>query len=300
MVIDVMIIACPACKTRYAVPDSAIGAAGRSVRCAKCGHSWFQAGTDARGPIPAAPPAATPTAAAGPATSPQPAPAAAGATFAPEVPADPAPGVAAATDSGAWRAPEPGPDAPAEPESRAEPSAPPLAAPATRTAAEPVPADPDPADTASQFDHAPPFRPRRSPTRRWTIAAIGFALIALVAIGAITTYGLPGWLTPYGIGYTEPDLVIEFKAEDQRWRTLKNGTELFTASGAVINDSRRTQKVPPILIELRDAKDRIIYSSTFKLDRASLDPGERARFNQALVDVPRAAQSAEISWALGG
>jgi len=41
-----MIIACPACSTRYAVPDSAIGVDGRTVRCAKCRHSWFQEGPE--------------------------------------------------------------------------------------------------------------------------------------------------------------------------------------------------------------------------------------------------------------
>jgi len=38
-----MIIGCPACRTRYLVDEQALGGrAGRTVRCATCGHTWHQ------------------------------------------------------------------------------------------------------------------------------------------------------------------------------------------------------------------------------------------------------------------
>ncbi|HXS41561.1 MAG TPA: zinc-ribbon domain-containing protein [Stellaceae bacterium] len=37
-----MIVTCTSCSKRYLVDARALGMAGRNVRCANCGHSWFQ------------------------------------------------------------------------------------------------------------------------------------------------------------------------------------------------------------------------------------------------------------------
>lgn len=40
-----MLISCPNCATNFSVPDKALGPKGRTLKCAKCGHKWFQSAT---------------------------------------------------------------------------------------------------------------------------------------------------------------------------------------------------------------------------------------------------------------
>jgi predicted Zn finger-like uncharacterized protein len=44
-----MILTCPACSTRYQADETKFSPAGRTVRCAKCGHVWHQPAPELEG-----------------------------------------------------------------------------------------------------------------------------------------------------------------------------------------------------------------------------------------------------------
>jgi predicted Zn finger-like uncharacterized protein len=292
-----MIISCPACATRYVVPDSAIGAEGRTVRCAKCRHSWFQDGPELEGTAADGPAAAatvdhapTPKAAA-PQAAPRPAPTPGPAAHAPAERSD-----LPETEQPVEVAAPPEPVAPAIPvyDDAVEP-APPTG---VEAATAPEPDARDYGEEVSQFDYAPPFRPRRNMLRIWTAAAVLFAALALGTVAAVSYWGLPDWVPvsrpTFALG--QPDLVLDFPKDQQERRTLPNGTEFFGASGTVKNVGRETRAIPSVLIVLRDARNRIVYSWEIAPPKPRLAPGETVTINEAVTDVPRAAKFAEIGW----
>ena len=276
-----MIIACPACATRYVVPDSAIGIEGRTVRCAKCKHSWFQDGPDADrlaavqdipapSPAPPAPPPAPPRTSAAVYTDPAVADRGNRAPAAEEMP------------------PRDGPDF--------DETAPPYG-----DVQDDLPPPPKPEDERgpSRFDHAPPFRRRLNINRLWTWAAAIFAVIALGTVVAVNYVGVPEWVpvTRPLFGAAQPDLELSFPVEQQERRTLPNGTEFFGARIIVKNTARETRPIPPILIVLRDQRERQVYSWVVQPPQSSLAPGEDLTINEAVTDVPKSAVFADVGWA---
>jgi predicted Zn finger-like uncharacterized protein len=233
---DVMILECPECRTRYLVPDTAIGVDGRTVRCASCKHSWFQEGADMLDLVTRA--------------------------------AEPAPATGSAFQDSA-PAPEPESfhaEAPREPESY------------------------------DAFAHQPPFRPRRNPARRWTIAAIAAGLVMLIAAAGVLYSGAPGLAFQFGLPMGAPETPLKIVSKPIDHHDLDNGSEIFAISGNVVNPTNTRQQVPDIRAELRDEQGRLVYSWTIRPDAMVLPPRGQVAFNSAKLDVPVNAKRLVLSF----
>lgn len=300
-----MIIACPACSTRYVVPDNAIGVDGRTVRCAKCKHSWFQEGASAEDVVGSAKanPAAAPIAARESDSVP---------TSAGAQPAAPQMPEAERTERQPGAPQRAAEDAAVE--KRAENAT-------SRHRAPDFDETPPPSfseragngieaeyehegevhedDLVSRFDRSPPFGPRRNTLKLWTWAAAIFALLAAGAIFAMSRYGTPDWwpVDKPLFGEAQPDLSLSFPPEAQRWRELENKTWMFTARIEVTNNAREPRRLPPVLIVMLNEREDQIYSWVVQPPQPTLAPGETIAIDEARTDVPRGAVYADVGWA---
>jgi predicted Zn finger-like uncharacterized protein len=263
--IAAMILECTECHTRYLVPDTAVGAEGRTVRCANCKHSWFQ------------PPAPLDLSAGAETQAPPNAP-------------DPQPIAEVPPTPHATTAPMTSARATAQQSSAASTFVDPLVDPSV---------EPRRRRDYDAFAHRAPFKPRRNPARRWTAAAIVAGVSMLVGTGAILYTGAPGIAAQIGlpIGASESPLTLVHNPIDRR--VLSSGNELFSISGAVRNPTSESQRVPNIRAELRDAQGRRVYDWTIEPPNRVIAPGGSVEFNSARLDIPPNSNMLELTFASG-
>jgi predicted Zn finger-like uncharacterized protein len=268
-----MILSCPSCRARYVVPDSAIGAEGRKVRCANCRFSWFQEGPDpSPAPAPPAPrPATAQRTAPAPAQPPPPAASLARVPVRQPRPAIAPPPPPVAFEPGVWREEEP----------------------AAETQPEPIawaPAEPDPSD------EEPRRRPRRDPARMWTLAAILAALLMVGALAAIYFVGpqqIAAWV---GGGDAAGGERLRFTRRDVSREPLPTDKELLTVTGEITNVSSQVQRLPQIRAEVTDAEGRAIFRWMIAPPVTELQPGQAVTFSSASTDVPKGGRNLNLSF----
>lgn len=299
-----MLLVCPSCHTRYAVPDDAVGVDGRQVRCANCKHAWFQEG------------ALTPTAPEAPIAVPdEQSDSTSGVALPETAAATPIPPVVEAL-SGDTPAPDSTSLASSDPAPRfmgaqtdaddAQPAFPRFA-PERAVVPDPVPVYVDPSLSAgkwtdlepkqSRFAHEPQFNQRRSRTKMWTFAAIVLVLTVTFIGTTISYFGMPN-IGLYGTT-EEPDLTIVLN-ENLELNQREDGTPYFIASGSIVNPTGVKQKVPDMLVTLKDASGRPVYSWKMKAKVSTLAPGAKVDFSEARLDVPLAAKQISVGWVLSG
>ncbi len=223
-----MILECSECHARYLVPDSAIGATGRTVRCANCRHSWFQE-----------------------------------------------PPILDLDEAAVAPAPQP------------------IVAPVPETVAGPS----ESADF-SAFAPEPPFRARRNPALRWTIAAVAFGAVMLAAVGGLFFADVPGIAAQLGLAVSGQETPLQFvNLRKPERREMPSGSELFVIGGQIHNPTAQRQPVPEVRAELRDSQNRMVYSWTIPADQSSIAPGGTIGFDSAAVDVPPSSREVHLSFA---
>lgn len=305
-----MLIVCPNCGTSYMIDQAALGAAGRSVRCARCKTSWFaggpeaapepvdamaeQAASEAPAPVrtarakaPEPPPPVETAPPAPPPAEPEPPAAKAPEIAAPE-PA-PAPEVTLPAVPEVLPPPAPAASAVAVPETEAEVptvvvEAPPLAPS--------IEHEPEAAEAENEGDESFATRrevlqARRKKSRRssrWTAIILVLVACNVTLVGARNEVvrSLPQTASLFAaIGL--PVNLRNLKFENVKLSTDEvDGTSMLIVQGSVVSEAVKAAGVPRLRFALRNASGQEVYTWTMAPPKSVLEPGAKLDFRSQL------------------
>lgn len=265
-----MLISCPNCTTNFSVPDKALLPSGRTLKCAKCGHKWFQTAGQPRDQF------GLDESSFPPPPRPRPEP-------------EPRP---------MFAAPEPEHD---EPPLRAPASAsrtfdnmdmdldePPLPdfGPRSRGDMPPPSADIDP-DSAPQ--PIPEVFTQQSSGKKGTGFLWLLLVLLLLGAGGGAAYyfqdkvvGLyppaHDLLTQAGLRHERPGAGLELRNAGTPERFVQNDTEVLIVRGIIANVSDRERPVPTMKLVLLDRDKAVVQEKQAQPPVTALDPGGTAGF----------------------
>jgi predicted Zn finger-like uncharacterized protein len=260
-----MILTCPQCETRYQADASKFPAAGRSVRCAKCGNVWHQIG-----PEPQPDPDAEIIAHDEPPPLPKPAP-----IPSPALDDEPPAAIAATPRVVAFT-----------------PSA------VERTA--PVVVE-DRASVASRVG-ANVWAGRAAVLGGWAMLV---ALVLVIGWAAVHFRdSIATWLPQTSSVYAAAGLKVSPRGmeivDQNRTLSTEDGQQVLSVTGRIVNRSNHELTVPLIRVALFDMDRHELYHWTFVPGVSTLKPGVSAKFRTRLSSPPLGTRNIELRFAQGG
>jgi predicted Zn finger-like uncharacterized protein len=266
-----MLIVCPSCATSYQIGPAALGAAGRSVRCAQCRNTWFATRAEALADATPELVVVAPRAPVGrPFAEPEP---------------DRMPGIA-----------DP---APVEPEATIAPDeAPPVAPAQLPEAAQIAEIKPDavPESIETVAARRAP-RPRTSQkTKRGLVRRLASLPVLIVTLAAVLT-ALVHWRDK--VVRHAPQTASLFAAVGMpvnlRGLTFENvtsstemsdGMPVLIVEGTIVNVTTRPLEVPRLRFSLRNGAGQEVYAWTAQPGKPTLGSGNGLAFRTRLASPP--------------
>lgn len=290
-----MLIVCPNCSTSYAIEPASLGAAGRSVRCARCKTTWFADGSTPAPEMTAATDEAATEGFTGVLRPDQPVN---GSAVGPAISREPDDAVhAEATHSDPTHAPA---EVPA-PEPVAIADAPSLVPPIAPPASSDTPA-PESDEIDNFVVRRKRLQARRKQARRssrWTaIILVLFAFnVALIGARSEVVRFFPQTASLFSaVGL--PVNLRNLKFENMKIaKESQEGLSALVIEGTIVSMTNKPTEVPRLRFAARDAAGQEVYTWTALPGRSILGPGEKLDFRSRFVSPPENAIDVMVRFA---